>query len=72
MASISYCHITKGGHSSKITHECIISLIYNYAIISAFVHCCCKPTTHCNKSCDSVDLLEQLYLCCKLSLWSPW
>jgi len=24
--------------------------------------CCCKPVTHCNKSCDSIDLLKNLRL----------
>ena len=28
--------------------------------------CCCKPTSHCIKSCDNVDLLERLRLRCKL------
>jgi len=27
---------------------------------------CCTPTTHCNKSCEPVDLLEKPRLICKL------
>jgi len=44
---------------------------------NSLCHCCCKPTTHCNKSRDPVDLLDKLSLshkiCCKtmarLWLW---